>query len=344
VLSRCCPCFSAFLILSKLAPVMSRRKPIFAYPFPMKCFLGIDGGGTKTEWVVLNECGAIVARGTGPASNPTRIGFPAAFAALNETCNAAINSTRIPFEVVALCAGLAGTGRPENREQMLQFLSQRFSNAHVDVRTDLELPLYAMPPGPAMVLVAGTGSAAIGRDSQGTVKREGGLGPGHSDEGSAFDIGQAAVSVARTPQEPSHAQHDELARQIFEHLNCSNWAELDLKSAANPDSVYPRIFPVVAAAADSGSDLARSLLQSATQKLAAICQRLSESLNLAQQSFPLGKTGGTIGRSRFFDQALDQALLHKLPQAIVSRLSVEPAELAAWIALQSAESKQGIAS
>src|SRR5258708_24655004 len=58
----------------------------------MNCVLGLDGGGTKTECVVLNEVGAIVARATGPPSNPTRIGFPAALAAIQETCASAIEN------------------------------------------------------------------------------------------------------------------------------------------------------------------------------------------------------------------------------------------------------------
>jgi len=298
----------------------------------MKCVLGLDGGGTKTECVVLNEAGAIVARGKGPASNPTRIGFPAAFAALEETTRTAINSTRISLEVAALCAGLAGTGRPENRDQMLHFLKEQFPEAIVDVRTDFELPLYAMPPGAAMVLIVGTGSAAVGRDSAGVINREGGFGPANSDEGSAFDIGFAAIAASRT-LEPTSAS-DELARQILRHLGCTNWAEVDSKAASSADAVYPRVFPVVAAAADTGNALAQSLLNSAAAKLASICHRLAESLNLSQQKFPLGKTGGTVGRSRFFDQAIDRELRQYLPHAIISSLSVEPAEVAAWIALQ----------
>jgi N-acetylglucosamine kinase len=307
----------------------------------MNCFLGIDGGGTKTECVVLNEAGAILARAKGPASNPTRIGFPAAFVALKETCDSALESTRIKFNVLALCAGLAGTGRPENRDQMQQFFAQRFPGTIVDVRADFELALAAMPPGPAIVLVVGTGSAAIGRNIAGSLKREGGLGPATSDEGSAFDIGRSTIAAARSGH--SNGEPDELRRQICQHLAVSNWAELDSKSAADADAVYPRIFPVVAAAADNGNSVAQSVLNAAAEKLAAISVRLAESLNLLQQPFHLGKTGGTIGRSRFFDRAIDRELRGKLPNAIMTPLQVVPAEIAAWIALQLFANQAGAA-
>jgi N-acetylglucosamine kinase len=305
----------------------------------MKCVLGLDGGGTKTECVVLNEAGAIVARATGPPSNPTRIGFPAVFAAIQETCALAINSTRITLDVLALCAGLAGTGLPENRDQMKQFLAQRFPGALIDVRMDMELALVAMPPGPAIVLIAGTGSAAIGRNITGSIQREGGFGPATSDEGSAFDIGRSAVAAARAVH--SNAESDQLTQQIFERLAVSSWHELDTKSADNPDSVYPPIFPVVAAAADAGNAVAQSVLNAAAEKLAAISHRLAESLNLLQQPFHLAKTGGTMGRSRFFDRAIERELRSKVPNAVMNPLQVQPAEIAAWLALQLLANRAG---
>jgi N-acetylglucosamine kinase len=298
----------------------------------MKCFLGLDGGGTKTECVVVNESGAIIARGRGPASNPTRIGIPAALAALQQTYKSAIGSTRIPLEVAALCAGLAGTARAEFREPILHFLNEQFPAALVDLRTDLEVSLDAMPQGPAIVLVVGTGSAAIGRSASGAVQREGGFGPADSDEGSAYDIGRAAIAAARDASSSDEA--DDLSRQILRHLGCANWNEVDSKSITNADAVYPRVFPVVAAAADAGNSLAQSLLQSAAEKLASFAHRLAESLQLVDVKLPLGKSGGTVGRSPFFDQAIDQELLRKLPNLSITTFSIEPAEVAAWTALQ----------
>ena len=307
----------------------------------MKCVLGFDGGGTKTECVVLNETGAILARGRGPASNPTRIGVPAALSALTETFNAAVSSTRISFEVIAVCAGLAGTGRPENHDQALQFLKNKFPDAIVDVRTDLDLVLSAMPEGPAIVLVCGTGSAAVGRDAAGKRKREGGLGSENSDQGSAYDIGRAAIAASRS--EAGSAPAEELSRQILRHLGLSDWAEVDCQSTAHADSVYPRVFPVVVAAADANNPLAQSLLLAAAEKLAALAHRLAQSMNVDQQEIPVAQAGGAIGRSRFFDQAIEDELRRLLPHCKLISLRVGPAEAAAWIGLQLAQASKGSA-
>ena len=215
------------------------------------------------------------------------------------------------------CAGLAGTGLPENRDQMRQFLAQRFPTAIVDVRMDIELPLAAMPPGPQSFW----SSAQALRDRQ----RRHGLNQARA----ALVLQSATRQRIRHSRSASVAaragncsgESDQLTRQIFQHLGVKDWTELDLKSAANADSVYPRVFPVVAAAADAGNALAQSILRSAAEKLAAVSHRLAQSLNLLQEPFPVGKTGGTIGRSRSFDRAIDNALRATLPNAIITPCS-----------------------
>jgi N-acetylglucosamine kinase-like BadF-type ATPase len=304
----------------------------------MKCVLGFDGGGTKTECVAMDLAANVVARARGPASNPTRVGFESAAAGVKQVAEATIAAAKESVEIAALCAGLAGTARPESHARMKQLLEEQFPGVAIDLRTDLDLPMAAMPEGPAIVLVVGTGSAAVGRDRAGRQLREGGYGPRGSDEGSAFDIGRAAVAAAR---KASNDEESALSRQILRHLGCSNWQEVDARSSGNADEVFPRVFPVVAASADAGNSLAQSLLNSAAMKLAHITSRLAHSLGIASEPFPLAKTGGTIGRSQFFDLALDRALAAMLPRAVLRPLLVDPAETAARLALRNIAGKEG---
>jgi len=97
---------------------------------------------------------------------------------------------------------------------------------------------------------------------------------------------------------------------------------------------------VVAASADAGNGLAQSLLKSAAEKLAATAHRLAQSLGIAQQEFPLGKSGGTIGRSQFFDHTLDVELRKRLASSTIIRISVEAAETAARLALRNVANRE----
>jgi glucosamine kinase len=304
----------------------------------MKCVLGFDGGGTKTECVAMDLSGTVIARGRGPASNPTRIGFDAAAAGVKQSADATLAALNDPAQIVALCAGLAGTAQPPSHDRMQRLLEEKFSGVRVSVCTDLDLALSAMPDGAAIALVVGTGSAAVGRDSSGRRAREGGYGPSGSDEGSAFDIGRSAVSAARA--ERAGDEGAELSRQILRHLGCADWAAVDAKVSIAADDVYPRVFPVVAASADAGNALAQSLLNEAAQKLAAIALRLAETLGIAETKFPLGKTGGTVSRSQFFDHAVDAQLRARLPKAAIGLVSAQAAETAARIALRPALNKE----
>lgn len=304
----------------------------------MKCVLGFDGGGTKTECIAMDLSGHVTARGRGPASNPTRIGFEAAASGVKQAADATLGSLEKPVQVLAVCAGLAGTAQQENHNRMQQLLEQKFPGIPVHVSTDLDLALGAMPHGPAIALVAGTGSAAVGRDSSGRQLREGGHGPGASDEGSAFDVGRCAVRVARAEAAGDAAA--ELSRQILRHLGCGDWAAVDARATLAADDVYPRVFPVVAASADAGNLLAQALLNDAAEKLAAIAARLAQSLGIAGQVFQLGKTGGTVGRSHFFDQALEGHLGQRFPHAKISRITAEAAETAARLALREVTSRE----
>jgi N-acetylglucosamine kinase-like BadF-type ATPase len=118
---------------------------------------------------------------------------------------------------------------------------------------------------------------------------------------------------------------------------------VDSRAVANADSVFPRVFPVVAVAADSGNPLAQSLLTSAAQKLATLALRLAESLSLGGLPVPMAKAGGAIGRSRFFDQAIDDELRRSVPEVKLISLKVDSAEAAAWIAFQLLQSSKGLA-
>ena len=60
---------------------VNNSSPELAYPFHMRCVLGFDGGATKTECVLLNEAGNILASVRSGASNPGQVGFERAVVA-----------------------------------------------------------------------------------------------------------------------------------------------------------------------------------------------------------------------------------------------------------------------
>lgn len=255
-------------------------------------------------------------------------------ASVCEAGQLAIQSANLSMaEISGVCAGLAGAAQPESERKMKRLLAEEFPGKFVHVCTDLDLTLEATGSGPAIVLVAGTGSAAVGRGSDGQIARVGGHGPLLGDEGSAYDIGRRAAIEALRASDRG-IPNSPLAAKILCELRVGDWEEFHLRVYSIPDELFPRIFPIVAAAAENGDPAAQELLQDAAGALAGLVADLVERLRLKVQKFLLVKTGGTVGRCAFFDRLMDERLRIAAPTAEFGALAMSPAEAAASLALR----------
>jgi len=282
----------------------------------------------------MDESCKVHAVGRSGPSNPMRVGFGGALAAVCEAGRIAMQSAQIsPGEISAVCAGLAGAGQPESERKMKRLLSEEFPEKYLRVCTDLDLTLEATGDGPAVVLIAGTGSAAVGRGLSGQIARVGGHGPLLGDEGSAYDIGRRAATAAFREFDRGNADSP-LAKKILHELGVANWEAFHLRVYSVPDEVFPRVFPVIANAADEGDSSARVLLQDAASQLADLVDDLVERLQLKSQAFLLVKSGGMLGRCAYFDQLIDERLRRVAPRAKFEGSAIPPAEAAARLALR----------
>jgi len=282
----------------------------------------------------MDESRHVVASSRGGPSNPMRVGFGGALAAVCEAVRVAMLTAKVPNdEVVSLCAGLAGTAYPESGRKMRMLLEEEFPGKLVRVCTDMDLTLQAIGEGAAIVLIAGTGSAAVGRGAQGHTARVGGHGYLLGDEGSAYHVGQRAVLYAVRHFERTGTDTP-LGRKILSEIGASTWPDLQSRVYAAPDEVFPRVFPMVLQSVEGGDEMARTLLDDCAAALAELVADLAERLQLQSQKFRLAKTGGMLGRSAYFDERLDLYLRKAAPQAEFSALHLSPAEAAAHLALQ----------
>lgn len=280
----------------------------------------------------MNPAGELTARTVGGPSNSSRIGVQAAVRNVVAAADAALKNAGCTHDdVSSVGAGLAGTTDTQRREQVRAGLQVAFPEARLVVMTDLDAALAAAPEGAAIVLVAGTGSAAIGRNTRGELARVGGYGRFSSDEGSSFDVGRKTIASAMAEREKRGAE-SQIGKEILQQLGCAGWAEARERAQAAPDDVYPTIFPLIAAAADAGDELARSVLRDAAENLSQLAREAASQLGLPGAEFVLVKMGGMLGRSNFFDAELNGALRKSLPHSREGKLRMSPAEAAALAA------------
>ena len=161
----------------------------------MAIFLGIDGGGSKTSSLIGDE-NSILGRGTAAGSNVVRVGEvptrEALAAAIRQACGAA---HIVPAQITRTCIGVAGAARPQI-SQTIQRLLTELVPGEIEVVGDMVIALEAaFDDGPGVIVIAGTGSIAYGRNASGQTARAGGWGFAISDEGSGHWIGRAAVAA-----------------------------------------------------------------------------------------------------------------------------------------------------
>lgn len=296
----------------------------------MNFYLGLDGGGTKTEAALMDETGRVVAETRGGAANPLRSSFAHTFTALDDTAARALAAAGIEAtELRAVSAGLAGAGQPRVAARVAAFLQTRFREASIETLTDLDIALDSIAPqGPAVVVAAGTGSAAFGRDGAGRTARAGGWGPWFSDQGSAYDIGRAALAAAARTQDAG-APPGLFEQAIAAALGAKGWEQVVDHVRRRPLDRLPAVFPAVARAADGGDEVARAILDRATESLAGLAAMVIRRLELEGNEFTLGRVGGVFGSSVYLDGRMEERLGKLAAGARLAGPRVSPAVAAA---------------
>jgi N-acetylglucosamine kinase-like BadF-type ATPase len=272
-----------------------------------KVLIGADVGGTKTA-VGVSEDGKIVGRAEGPgaALRPGRA-LASASTIVEVVRRALSEAGRLTGDV--LLVGAAGAGRAPEREELRTALRNENLAAQVKVTTDIEIALAAaFADGPGIVVSAGTGSVAVGRDRAGTQHRIGGYGWQMGDEGSGYAIGRAslgAVSRAVDGRSPNTALSDRLlqATRSADFDALVRWA-----AGASPAEVAA-LAPHVLAVAAAGDPLAQGIADYAARELSQLAICLLPKMDLAPP-VRVAITGGLLG----VDGPLRKALLSKLSE------------------------------
>ena len=152
-----------------------------------KLFLGVDGGGSKTELCVADGSGKTLLTLNGGATSFKSVGNAAAFANMRELVRQMERAGFRAEHIQRSVWGMSGCDTPADRvvyEAMIQ--QAGFPEAQTTVVNDALLPFWAAADVPGVVVIAGTGSIVVGIDSQGHSQRIGGWNYSFSDLGSGY--------------------------------------------------------------------------------------------------------------------------------------------------------------
>ena len=326
-------------------------------------YLGIDGGGTKTTCAVGDESRLIATATAGP-SNVIRVGEVQARKSLQQAVGQACAAAGItPTQVERTCVGGSGAARPELAEIVRRSLAEVLTTP-IDVVGDMQIALEAaFDDGPGVVVIAGTGSIAYGRDRQGRTVRAGGWGFAIGDEGSAHWIGRTAVSAVLraadvadrgladrgpadlgladlSPAELRAEPPKTGAYSSFAEALCKVWGVrslVDLARVANsiPPPDFAALFPAVAASED---EIAARVVTNAGSELAQVAMVVVNRLFPKDEVGPVrvAMTGGVFRHAALVRQVFYNELRRLEPRAEVNPQVIEPVEGALHMARRAA--------
>ena len=319
----------------------------------MAYYLGIDGGGSKTTCVVGDEVSQLATVTVGP-SNITRVGEARARESFHQAIGQACAAARIaPQQVARACVGAAGAGREEIAGAVRRLVAEVILG-EIEVVGDMEIALAAaFGRGPGVIVIAGTGSIAYGRDAQSRTARAGGWGFAVSDEGSAHWIGRAAVGgVLRAADQAGddfplddQVEHDRawpasrLCRELKTALNLDSLREL--ASAANAQADFAVLFPAVLVAAESGDPVARQVIAEASAELAQLGDIVMRRLfpvrhSTVLQAVPMAIAGGVFRHAAMIRDLFYNQVRAANPHVIFGSEVVDPVQGALQMARRTA--------
>lgn len=300
--------------------------------------LAVDGGGTKTEGVLADRAGVVVARKVTGPSNYQAVGAQAALEvwaglllALLEKAGADVT------DLAAAGFGLSGWDRPRDEQNIRALVERLDLPCPLWLDNDTYLILRAgTPDGVGVGLVSGTGANCAGENAAGLKHRVAGLGPEFGDLGGGSDIGVRGLQAAFRSIDgrgPSTSLVERIvARFKLERLDdIVDYTMADSRASWSTTLITPLVFD----AAAEGDGPALGILDWAGRELGNAARAVARPLFAPDEVFPVVMGGsvlqrGSVDRMR---DALIEDVRTEFPNAQPVRLQARPVEGAVRAAL-----------
>lgn len=240
-------------------------------------------------------------------------------AAIHEAC---VSAGISPRQIVRTCAGITGAARAEIATVMRSLISS-IVGGQIDVVADIDIAFEAaFGQQPGVMVIAGTGAIAYGRNGHGLTARASGWGPAVSDEGSGHWIGAEAVRLALRAYD--RGENPGLLSEVIAKLEATNFEDFIVRVNATPAPDFSVLFPIVLSCADNGDAVATEILCRAARELAFSANLVIEKL-FVTKSCSVATHGGVFASSAMLKQSFVDELRTRAPQAAILDRVVDPA-------------------
>ena len=273
--------------------------------------LGIDGGGTETVGVLVKESGIIVGQGRVGPTNYQVVGGEKVKSEIHILFQMLGLSQPNPSSPVKqMYMGLAGAGRPSDRNEIKQLFSDISFIENVAVDSDAMIALAGAFGGePGIIIIAGTGSICFGKNDHGEVFRSGGWGYLLGDEGSGFFIGQQAVMAALKDLD-GRGEKTALRNAIEKHFNLSQIDQIIPKIYKQEidRAGISRLAPLVFETAQENDPVAADIIRVAGIEQGKMAKAVAEKMALLNKRIRVALIGGVFNQREILENEIAKEL------------------------------------
>lgn len=264
----------------------------------MTYFIGIDGGGTHTVALLTDETGTEISRTSGPPGLVDVLDPEAGAHALADLASQTLSDAGIDAQATVIVCALAGAGREPERTRLEQSLAAQRVAATVCVTTDFEAALHdAFGDGSGILLIAGTGSSAWGRNQDGRTARAGGWGQIIGDEGSGYAIGVEALRQCMREFD-GRSNGEGWIPLVLAQTGVQSVEQLVRWAASAKKADIGALAPAVFEAAEHGDEAGREICARAARDLADHVAALYDRLRPWKEPPAVALSGGLIAPGR----------------------------------------------
>ncbi len=297
---------------------------------PGERILGVEGGGTKTAWALVET----VAGGVDPGSQWTvlehgklqssnfRLTPPERLRAI---------LAELPKQIDRAGVFLAGCGTEEDRTALKRICLEIWPDAKIVTGSDRNSGVAAaLDRGDGIVVNAGSGSSVTGRRGD-RIERAGGWGHILGDAGGGYFLSIQALRMILREHDLHRAQMDFTAK-VLHALSLNNFDEL-VRWAQTADKMdVAMLAPVVFEAAAAGDARMMEIIEDGARVLCEYTEAVADRLHLLAPKVVL--MGGLFHRDSIYTHAFRRRLKKNLPDARVTTAERAPELGAAWLAAE----------
>lgn len=290
----------------------------------MKRILGVEGGGTKTDWLCLDETGGVVGNGRLPSANLRLISDRELDWLLRV----------LPADMTKVGVFLAGCATEADRLRLHECVARVWPGAGIAIGSDRESGFASAFQGrDGVAVISGTGSAITGRAGN-RFEYAGGWGQFLGDKGSGYDLAVQALRHVLWSYDLTR-EMTPTAAAILSALALNQLADLVSWAKDSDKMSVARLAPVVFDMAAHGDPEMSAILDGGARALAEGACAVAGRLGMDHPEIKL--QGGLFQNRPEYAERFIAHLAPMMPTAAVSVCNESGAVGAAWLAARQAD-------